>query len=312
MTLCACNGLFNSGAVNSKKALKQAAILVFVHKFDENGNRNKIAAADIVPGGIDQTYIDGKLENTDPLARWYPIGPFINANDLREDSTMEEYDDGSRSKVRQGRRTYTGHLLDYAPVYAERVDYWACQSGFGVFYIDNCGNIIGHVTDDSGDLYPLPMNASSLDVIVRQTTNTEKGKIQVMLDFDQLLIDSSQRQISKSGQADSVITADTLNITGLIDTKAEITTPATVTSVSLKITRAMGDELREVLVTGLVLADFTLYNNTTASSITITSVTEVSNGVYDFVFPSQTSADVLEASFIAGGKILEPFTITIP
>jgi hypothetical protein len=42
---------------------------------------------------------------------------------------------------------------------------------------------------------------------------------------------------------------------------------------------------------GLVIGDFSLYNDTTAASVTITSVTESPDGTYTFVIPLQTSAD---------------------
>lgn len=74
------------------------------------------------------------------------------------------------------------------------------------------------------------------------------------------------------------------------------------------------DSWTAVPIEGMVLADFYLYNETTAAAITVTSVTEAPAGTYTFVTPAQTSADVL--TLTQSSTTTKPFgvtaTITIP
>jgi hypothetical protein len=65
-------------------------------------------------------------------------------------------------------------------------------------------------------------------------------------------------------------------------------------------------------VEGLLVGDFELYNETSEAAIVITSVTESSEGVYDFVIPTQTAADVLTLTVVKDGLERNTATITIP
>ena len=64
--------------------------------------------------------------------------------------------------------------------------------------------------------------------------------------------------------------------------------------------------------TGLLVGDFSLYNNTTASSVTITSVTESPDGTYTFVIPTQTSADVMVLTPSKDGRSHTPDEYSSP
>jgi hypothetical protein len=67
------------------------------------------------------------------------------------------------------------------------------------------------------------------------------------------------------------------------------------------------------------LSDFQVFNNTTSSAVTVTSVTEstVTAGLYTFVIPAQTAADELIVTNPAVGPLsksldLAQFTVNIP
>jgi hypothetical protein len=62
----------------------------------------------------------------------------------------------------------------------------------------------------------------------------------------------------------------------------------------------------------LLLADFTVYNETTTSAVTITSATELPDGTYTFVFAAQTSADVLTLALVKDSLEMTDLTVTVP
>lgn len=303
---CACaDDLFNSGAPQNQRAIDQAALIVFVHKKDANGNLNKIPVADIV-AGIDQTYLDGKTDNVDPLSRWYATGKYTSVSDVREDPNFQDFDDNSRSVTVQGRRTITGNLISYGPEYLNRLEYWRCND-FGILAIDSCGNIIGKRIDASGDIYPLEINRTSLFAKQVKGSNGDISHLMLSMDYDVLERDTDLRVLKKGTE----VTADTLNATGLIDLIAATTVAATTTTWSVSLAVNYGKEWNQDVASGFVVGDFTLYNETTSSAIVLTSSTEAPDGTYALVFPAQTSSDVLKLTLIADGKSLEPFNATV-
>jgi hypothetical protein len=126
-----------------------------------------------------------------------------------------------------------------------------------------------------------------------------------------------------TGASNGILPTDTLNhsfISGLINnadtSKRLMLTPSvviTTTGFVSKIDTIYGAKYDSTVFAGGVLADFTLYNETTASSVTITSVTEAPDGTYTFVIPAQSSADVLTLTFSKlGFYASSTLSITIP
>ena len=98
---------------------------------------------------------------------------------------------------------------------------------------------------------------------------------------------------------------------GILDVNAVYSSIST-TGFVMATTSDYGDVKTPLVVKGLLLADFSLYNNTAAASVVITSVTESPDGTYTFVIPAQTSADVMTLTISADGFELQDTTITIP
>jgi hypothetical protein len=108
-----------------------------------------------------------------------------------------------------------------------------------------------------------------------------------------------------------------LDFSGLLDINGTVVGTPTTTGFVMKITTDYGSALNPEPVTGLVLADFDLYNDTGAASVTPTSVTESPSGTYTFVIPSQTSGDDMTLTLASGvtgydDTDLESATISIP
>ena len=290
---CACNGtLYNTKADNKQRVVGSGVKFYLVPLQADDGTANVILSSDT----LDQTFIDGKVYNTDASKRWYPVGEFKNQEDVRADTVTESFSDGSSAITQQGVRTYTGWLVSYAPKYIERLQSFSCTK-FGVYIVDSCGGLTGSVSKDGTELKPIKINNSSWNPTYVKGTPTVSAKVQLVFEFAQTERDEYLRVISNSE-----IGADLLADDGILELTA-VAGAASTTTVNITLTYDDGIFLNgfKNSVVGLVLADFAMYNNTTMSSVTITSVTETvagQSGSYDIVYPAQTAAD--EVTFSSG------------
>jgi hypothetical protein len=296
MEFCACNGsILNTGVPNKQRVVASGVILVAVPMKADDGTFNQIANDAV----IDQAYIDALINNDDESKRWYPIGEFKNQEDVRGDVVTESFNDGSSVITQQGVRTYTGWLINYAPAFIKALDSFKCVD-FGVFVIDSCGAITGSLSVDGTKLNPIRVNNNHWNPQLIKATPTVSEKVQLMFEFSQLEKDKNLRVISETE-----ITADLLNIEGLLPLKATISSEsATGFVAALTVDYDLFLAASQDIVPAWTDADFALFNKTQNSSISITSVTEAPEGTYTFVIPSQSSADVLELTNVktAGQK----------
>lgn len=282
---CSCaSTIANTGYPNKQNIIGVGTILVAVPYKSDSGIINHIAQGDT----IDDAYISAKINNVDPSQRWYPIGTFNNVNDVREAPNFEEFDDGTRQVTRLGRRTYTGLLLGFSSRYLAKLESLFCQK-FGLFMVDDCGNLIGSISADGTKLYPVRVNESSWVAQLVKETPTQGGRLSLEFDFARTEKDKDLRMISFNE-----ITADLTVLEGLRDVTAVTSAPA-VDEVTVALTLPFDEFLNSAPpATGWTTAtDWDLYNVTTASSVTVTSVTESPTGTYNLAYAVQTSADVM-------------------
>ena len=298
---CATNAA-NTGAPSSQKVIAVGSKLIAVNLTADDGTLNSIASTDT----IDQTFLDGKLNNIDKTKRWYPIGEFVNVDENREDPNYEEFTDGQRAITRLGRKTWSGKLLSHYGRYLAKLETFFCQR-FGIYSVDNCGNLVGEISADGTSLYPLPVNEKTWAAILASETFDAAGGINLSFDFKQALKDKNLRGIEASEMS-----VDLLKAEGLRDVTTVLSS-ITTTGFTATLTLPFDEFLAAApAATGWVLADFDLYNVTDSASITITSVTEGADGVYAFVIPTQDSADVLRLRSSKNGFDMGDVSITIP
>ena len=310
VTFCGCDGVIrNSGVPNSQLKIQDGTAIIVVPLYADDGTENKVLRSDTK----NQAFFQAKVYNTDPSKRWYPIGNFTNVVNERGESNFESFSDGSRARTYKTPRTFTGWLLGYNPVYAAMIESLRCVK-VGIYLLDDCGQMTGIYCPDADGvaandaLLPIAVNESSIDSLVILQSDAAAGKVQMSFDFSQLVKDENLRMLTAAEAGN----ANLLTLTKLQPTNVTISGEATtgfVAAISLDY-----DSWTAVAVEGLVLADFYLYNETTAAAITVTSVTEAPAGTYTFVTPAQTSTDVL--TLTQSGTTSKPFgvtaTITIP
>ena len=308
MSFCNCNGtLRNTGTPNRQRVINSGGKLIAVRTKADDGTFNQILANAV----IDPAYILDRVNEADESKRWYPIGEFQNENDVRADSNFETLTSGANLKTRDGVRTYTGWLINYAAEYLGVLESFQCAD-FGLFIVDPCGALQGAITKDGTALRPVRVNKDSWNPTLMKGMQESVSKVQLTFDFSQLERDKDLRVISESE-----ITADLLDVEGLLPLAAVISGISAIGfTAALTVDYDVFLDASKDVVPAWVAADFELFNKTTNSAVPITSVTEVPEGTYAFVIPAQTAADVLELTNVktaaqkAGFDLKE--TITIP
>lgn len=286
MEFCACQGtLSNTGTPEKQRIAASGVKFIAVRMKADDGSFNQILASDT----IDEAYLQARINDEDESRRWYPIGEFRNQEDVRADAVTETLTSGENILTQQGLRTYTGWLINYAPLYIKALKSFKCFN-FGVFIINDCGGLEGSITKDGTALRPVRVNNNNWNPTYVKQTPTVSAKVQLAFEFSQLEVDEDLRVISEDE-----ITADLLEAEGLLPLAAAISNEAlTGFDAALTVDYDIFVNSSKEVVPGWVITDFALLNKTNNTSIAITSVTESPEGTYTFVIPAQTSQDVLE------------------
>ena len=309
-TVCDCNAsLGNSGVPNCVYIPNVTYKMFITPTFDSTGAKNFIDTT----ATLDSTFFDDLLNagrsgatNTDEKQRIYPIGAFKNVEDVRGDDVTESFNDNSTSFIQEGTRTFTGIIIDRpSPTLLGKMKSWRC-SQISAYIIDIDGNIYGNGSE-SGKLFPIRLDSETWSPKFMKTADATVAKIQLDFTYAKDEADEDLKMIL----ADET-TPDVRDLNGLIDVNAGAATSISTTGFATELTFDYGSAVSSQLFKGAVLADFDLYNETTTSSIVITSVTENPDGTYTFVIPAQTSADVLTLNLQKDGFEMTALSITIP
>jgi len=306
MAVCTCTStLSNIGIGGCAPTQDVAYSLIFVKLRDGSGNLNRIDLSSIP----DASGISDLINEADPTKRWYPTPELKNVEDVRADSEFENFNDGTKAKIRLGIRSFSGFVVSQDSRFYEKVLPFQCQKEFGAYVVDVNGALHGDASVD-GYLAPAPIQASSMDNIYVKATDTTVSKVNIRFDWKNTFGDENLGMLVASDFASDV---DLTSLNGLLSvtgTASAITT----TGFTMAITDYYGSVLGTP-VKGLVAADFSLYNATDAASVTISTVTESPEGTYAFTFSAEDSSDVLNLSIVADGyddAALEAVDITVP
>jgi len=285
---CSCGSTIGNSGAGACPVWKDVVGLIGVETYAEDGTRNGV---DLENDTINAAFFTAKINHTDPTKRWYPIA---QANGLKSvtqeqpDSVFETFTDGTKNFIRKGVVPFSAQITGKSatPKYAGKLDSWRCApNGMSVYGIDRDGNLVG--SRDGDFLYPIQIDTESWEARFVRATAETTSKVAIMFDFAQSEKDSTLDMIA-CADLDGV---DLLSLRGLLDVCATVTDIET-TGFIATLKTEYGSALSPILVQGLVAADFELENQTTSTTITISSVTEA-DGVYTFVIPAQSAGDVL-------------------
>jgi hypothetical protein len=304
--VCNCSVVLgNTGLPNCVPIQDVAKRLILVPTFASDGTINEYATTTT----FNQVFFDARINDADPSKRWYPTPDIENIEDVRADAIFETLNNGKNIFIQQGARTFTGIIVKGSAEFLGQLEKNGCTK-FSAFVVDKNGNLIGNGVTKTGYIRPIKIDNNTWYPRLQKKTDTESQKVQLNFEWDIIEKDSNIRMISAVD-----ISIDLFDLKGLVDVLSDGISSITTTGFTAKLKTLYGTLKAPVVVKGLVLADFDLYNKTTSSAIVITSVTETPDGTYAFVFPAQSSADVLELSIDKDGfdsTLLEATAITIP
>ena len=305
---CKCNvGLANTRLPNGCQHIgKVTERLIFTHYFDEDGAVKKLDLSTFTGSQADFDALTNAAAKTD---RWFPIEKkFENVETGRSESTFDEFDSGLKFFVQRGIKSFAGLLPETANGLITFFNTAKCVD-LGVYLVDSEGNIIGN-GDEYGFLKPLRIARGTLDAMEVAAKDKNVQRIAVKFEFDEAEEDEDIMMV-EAGE----MTANVKTLRGLMDADGYFTS-ITDETFDVEIYTPYGTAKNRLLVTGLVIGDFTLLDND-GVPITITSVTESPTklGKYSFVYPTQTSGDKLKLTFEKTGydsTNLGATTILIP
>jgi hypothetical protein len=309
MPLCKCtNGAKNLGQPNCVGVLERPEKLCFVYTRANDGTENKILSSDTV----DDTFVSGLINQTDKSKRWFPTPVINQVNDERADFNTFDLD-GFAINSSKGIRTVSFSVVEGAsPQLVDAFNSLACRDIS--FYIWSVDEQIGGNGRVDGELKPFRIKKKTMKAKYNPPSKVNETPAMVMVSFDvSELEDDADIAYMDYGTGANDVQVVITDYTGLVDVTMGAASSISTTGFVTEIDLLYGSVFNKEPFVGGVLADFSLYNETTLASVTITSVTESPDGTYTFVIPAQTSADVLTLTFSKNGyEASSTLSITIP
>jgi hypothetical protein len=234
---------------------------------------------------LNDAYFSGLINNVDPLERLFPLPECKNITDAREKSVFDSAKDGVQYKVRDGIRKYDGMFFPpfASPELVSILQSQACASPCK-FSVDANGTIWGRISADGTKLYPMRMDAGSVDVVYVNPDDTQVEKVNYSFNLHPSEKDSQVRGLKCS---DLIGDINPLDYTGLMDVTMTVLA-ITTTELVIKLTDSFGSALTPEVVKGFLVTDFALQNITTTTPIALTgtgaSFTGLPDGSYTMVF----------------------------
>lgn len=295
--VCSCNsGILNTGLPNCIEEIKEFRAMYLVQTFDSTGAKNKILSTDTV----DDAFVLDKINEADTSKRWYPITELEEVGGERADAVYKTSNSGTQKFVKDGVRTGSAQRWSGDPAFEKAIASTKC-SNISAFFVDANNKVIGIV--DGEDLLPIRLQKSTLNCKAVFATGAEPQYWMLNWQWDDREKDYNLGYIEPSADCDM------LSYNGLIDIESAVSNISQ-TGFTLTLTTKFGALGNKGKLTGLVAGDFysavggtasRLYNVTDSTAVTISSVSETSDGVYVFTFSSQTVADVIRVTPVKSG-----------
>lgn len=280
--ICSCNMVIgNTGLPGCSLGASVTKGVFLVPQFANDGTKNEID----VSVAINDAYILAKVRHADASKRWYPIQDIKNVTTDRADPVYDTASDGTKHFVKEGIRTFSFESYKGGSRLKKQIDKARCRD-FAYFAIED-GRINGiDLTDSQLILSPIRIGSASLVVKYISPTDAIKEKLLVSFDIDQRELDSNMSFIEVADDADLT------GYRGLLDIHSTIVATHA-TSIKVSLFNKFGAANNKNVLSGLLAADFALYNTTTSAAVTVISSVESPDGTYLLTFASQTVGNVV-------------------
>ena len=289
-----CGNVKNFGQPDCVGILERPEKLCFTKTTADDGTANAILLTDT----IDNTFVTDLINQLDKSKAWFPSGVLNKVNDTRGDNNTFEID-GFEINVSDGVRVMAFTVVDGAsPQTAEA--YNALGNKDVAFWVWSVSGQIGGNDRVAGKLLPFRIKKGTMQAIYQPPNKENETPEMVLVQFAiSDLEDDNNIAFIDAGTGANDVQVDITSFVGLIDVVMGVATAITVSSFTVPMDYIYGAVFAKLPFKGGVLLDFTLVEvSPTPGASPLTSVTEVSDGVYDFVITTpQTSADLLRLTF---------------
>lgn len=275
--------------------------------------KNSDGDVNSIPNGtvINQTYVEGKFNETDYTKQWFITPRNYRVLSERAEDKKEDVEGVMKRTGEKGVRTRAFELLgkDATPEILAALESFQCRD-LGFLDLTKKGQIWGTNTGD-GNLLFTRIEADTFEVNAVYATDGVIQKITVMFAIDETEIDSEQDYIPATDIDYATrfwYTSAPLEI-AIVEVDS---TQLDELTIDLKWFR--NDWAGNQAITGLVLNDFntngiaTMFNNTTSSTITVLTAPESTTvpGRYTLTFAAQSDQDYVTTDIVKDGYAAEP------
>lgn len=288
---CKCDvALSNTGTSNCPSIMKIAKKLIIVAEVNAGGVNAFVTIANAKLFSAVQPYLNVA---TASKSRWFPTPELENVENLREDPIFQTYNSGKMTKVRNGFRTLTAFIPNGDTDLLRRLENYGCVN-IGMFIVDQEDNFIYSnrgVDVPGNNAYPILVDRDTWDVQLITSTDGETQMIRIRFQFKSTEKDSNLRMIP-SDELDW----DRSMLYGLIDVYGD-NNNCDQTELEVDVYALNGTSEKEP-ITGLLAANFGIYNNNTPGAVTVLAATEdpLIPGRYTLTYASQTVGHILTVS----------------
>lgn len=287
---CVCNSgvgsLFQKR--DCKSALSRVSSLLIVSRKDNNRVLNSIDLATIpVPSSL----FKGKFLNPDSSKRFHAIYDVKNVDYANRDNKKVEYNDGTSDLIAMGGLDFTFITPKSSLSFLANAQELTCSNPDIYLVLEN-GDIVGYANPDTiavdKKLMPLPVETWEITKYSPTNTGDNVAHSEFTVHFSNQMDLGNWIVLGKDEHLFDILD----NYEG-IGVNIEVSTPASLTSISVKTTFASGHSIQgnSVPVQGLIDTDFELKVN--GVSETILTATEAPIGTYALTYASQSSTDIV-------------------
>jgi len=257
---------------------------------------------------IDATYFTDRVNDPEYKDRIHPTPVMENYTYDPAEDEVQTTTGGTTFTLRDGRVTITGQFMNMNPTFYGQLKSIKCPK-MGFMIVDRGGNLIGDSSEafDNDILKFVPIQKGSVQVRFFAATDATVPYVMISFQIDSTFDIANLGMIEASDIPESLL--DLEDAIPAVGVASDIST----TGATVAIGYLYGTGNTREPLTDAVSGDFVLKEiSPTPSTITITSSVETPDGTYEFVFPTQTSGDVLELTLNKDGFALEPVRILIP
>ncbi|MES2382468.1 MAG: hypothetical protein V4538_15580 [Bacteroidota bacterium] len=301
---CSCDVSFNNtGVPNCVPAYLVWKKFIVVPLVANDGTDNKILSSDT----LNSAFFTALINHADASKRWYPLPNMKNIESTKAENITETFNDQSVIFVAEGVRGINALLVGHGATLAGQLKAARC-SQFGVYPIDGNGSLYGYTNNETGALYPIPIDNNTWAPVWQMASDTTVQKIQLTFQFDANLQDEYIAQIVNS----DITGINLLSTSGLVDILSTDVS-GSVTTIVIDMYNRYGSNFNKLPMEGLVITDFydvaggaasKVYDTTSSTALALTSVTESTTipGRYTLVMTvSQTIGDVIRITPVKTG-----------